>query len=272
VVITNRNQNLEIVRIASAFGIVLFHAGAPSAEIGYSGLIAFTVLATYFAKFRPAKLASRILLPWAFWSVAYIAFRFVLEGRLFPENMDPIISILYGTHLWFLPFIFVAILFVSAVEVRWLPEICALAALVLLAATPWWRDFQLSFGPPFAQYFHALAAALIGVGIRTKWGRITSAVGLAICYFWGVEGVSVPYALGGGIVIAALSLPDIKIDVQKVSSNMMGVYLVHGAALLVTFRLFGYGSELAAIAAFVGSLAGVWIARRLFPPSSSVLG
>lgn len=268
-----RNQNIELVRIAAAFGIVLFHSGAPGAAIGYSGLVAFTALSTYFATSSSmAKLAKRVLLPWAVWSVFYFFWRFAADGTPFHEGLNPLESIFYGTHLWFLPFIFVANLVVSRLRSEHLPLICAVLAFAFLAATPWWRQVQLAFDPPVTQFLHAIPAALLGVALRTRAGMAICALGLLAGLVWQVGGVSLPYALGGGAVLAAILLPQLRWNVQGASVCMFGVYLVHIAALGVFNRITGPQTLITVLAAFVASLAGVWLARKYVPLSKAVLG
>lgn len=269
---TSRNQNVELVRILAAFGIVVFHSGATGSALGYSGLVAFTMLATFFAGNDLAKLAKRVLVPWAFWSVFYLGWRFVADGDPFHPGMNPIASILYGTHLWFLPFVFVVIGALGAVKTDHLPLICGCAAFGLLAATPWWREFQVGTPPPVIQALHALPAAFAGVALRDRFARMIVVAGLAICLAWSVPGVSIPYAVGGGAVIGALLLPRIRVNVEVVSRCTMGIYLVHIAALGVFNLILGPKTLATAMAAFLGSFAGVWIARRILPQTRIVLG
>lgn len=267
-----RNQNIELVRIAAAFGIVLFHSGASFSSWGYSGLVAFTAISTYFANSSAGKLTRRILLPWVFWTIFYMAWRFAADGDLFHDDLSPIQSILYGTHLWFLPFIFIANLTVSRLRSDHLPLISALIGFCFLAATPWWRELQLSFDPPVAQFLHALPAVLIGVAFRTKTGMVISALGLVVCAAWQVPGVSLPYALGGGALLGAIVLPHLRWNVESLSTRMFGVYLVHIAALGVFNRITGPETLTTATAAFLASIIGVWIVSRYLPISRTVHG
>ena len=268
----DRNQNIEFVRIAAAFGIVLFHSSAPGSVIGYSGLIAFTALSTYFANSGALKLTKRVLVPWAFWSVFYLGWRYAADGNPFHDGLNPVQSIFYGTHLWFLPFIFFAILAVSRFKSDRLPLVCAVLTFAFLAATPWWREVQLSFDPPFVQFLHARVAAVLRVACRTKTGMAISTAGLAVCAAWQVGGVSIPYSLGGGAVIAAMLLPRLRWNVESMSTCMFGVYLVHVAALGVFNRVTSPETILTASLAFVASFAGVWLAKRFVPASRAVLG
>lgn len=269
---TLRNQNVEIVRIIAAFGIVVFHSASPGGAVGYSGLVAFAMLSSYFAGAASVKLARRIMLPWLFWSVFYLGWRFAADGSPFHPGLNPVESILYGTHLWYLPFIFVAILLASQLRAGWGTLICGVAASALLIATPWWRDIQMGFDPPVSQFLHALPAALIGVALRSRAGIIVAVAGLVVCAFWQVGGVSLPYAVGGGVVVAAILLPPIDRNVEAVSSCMLGVYLVHIAALGVFNRITGQGEILTPAAAFGASLVGVWVVRKFVPVSRTVLG
>lgn len=267
-----RNQNIEVVRIAAAFGIVVFHSGATGAELGYSGLVAFTMLGTYFAGGSAQKLALRMMVPWAFWSFFYLGWRFAADGSPFHEGLSPLASVMYGTHLWFLPFIFIANLTVATVGWRHFPTACAISAFALMAATPWWKEIQMATEPPVAQYLYALPAALIGVALRDKIGIAVSASGLIVCLVWAVPGVSLPYSVGGGVVIAALLAPRLRWNVEWASECMLGVYLVHIAALGVFNRLLVPGDLITAAAAFVAAFLGVWLVRKYAPPTKLVLG
>ncbi len=268
----SRNQNVEIARILAAFGIVWFHSGAPYAAVGYSGLVTFIALSTFFASAGPAKLARRVLVPWLFWTVFYLGWRFAADGNPFIEGLGPLASILYGAHLWFLPFIFVVNVAVGGLASRHLPLACALLALVMLAAVPWWRDWQLTLGPPLAQFVHALPAALIGVALRTRAGTAIAVLALAVGFYWQEGGVSYPYAIGGGLAVAAVLLPRLPWKVEAVSSCMFGVYLVHIAALGIFNRISGPQTMLTVVLAFLASLVGVWVLRRYLPASRVVLG
>jgi hypothetical protein len=267
-----RNQSIEAVRILAAFGIVLFHSGAAGSELGYSGLVVFTALATYFAGSGAAKLARRVLVPWAFWTVFYLGWRFAADGSPFHEGLSPVASVLYGTHLWFLPFIFAVNLALSFATARWVPLACGIGAFALLAASPWWRELQLASGAPVTQFLHAIPAALLGVAFRQRVGMAVSAAGLVVCLLWSVPGVSLPYAVGGFAVLVAMLLPRLPWNIEAVSACMMGVYLVHIAALGVFNRITGPASLITVLAAFVASLAGVLIVRKWVPASRWVLG
>jgi hypothetical protein len=117
-----------------------------------------------------------------------------------------------------------------------------------------------------------LPAALIGVALRERLGLAISAMGLAACSFWNVPGISLPYAVGGAAVIAALHLPRSVWNVESVSSCMFGVYLVHIAFLGVFNRLLIPRELSTAAAAFLAALFGVWLIRRLLPEAKIVLG
>jgi hypothetical protein len=53
---------------------------------------------------------------------------------------------------------------------------------------------------------------------------------------------------------------------------MMGVYLVHIAALGVFDRITGPATLATVALAFLASLAGVWLCRRFVPRSKAMLG
>lgn len=271
----SRNQNIEILRIIAAFGIVVFHAAAPGAQIGYAGLIAFVALAVMFeAQTETDKsvrtLAVRLLVPWVFWTAIYIAFRMAVLGTPELKGMSLVQSVLYGGHLWFLPFIFVAVLITGRMRKLIGRDKLAIGSAVvvtaLLAVAPWWRDLTTSATPPVAQWLHALPAVFIGPALIRKDTTALALAGVVLCAIWQIPGVSIPYAVGVAGIAAALWLPQVRWNVRPVSDAMFGVYLVHILALGVASHLVGGGTLMAAGLAFIASTAGVMILRSRVKP------
>lgn len=266
-----RNQNIELLRTISAFGIVVFHAGAPGAEIGYAGLIAFTMLTTMFEADSPhvrsvGSLAQRLLLPWTFWSVIYIAVRWIASGRPFHDGMNPIQSLFYGGHLWFLPFAFVAITLVGCLKrsrVQLAPLAAAVAAVLLLLAEPLRNVTNTA---PIAQWLHIGPAVFLGVAATSI--APAGVVMFVVIYTFTrqISDVSIPYMLGFLSVIIAKYSPRICINVEPISRCMFGVYLVHPLALSVANRIVGKGNWTTVTLAFLGSLVFVSVARRFARP------
>ncbi|GAA0266813.1 hypothetical protein GCM10009127_02990 [Alteraurantiacibacter aestuarii] len=285
-----RNQNVELLRIAAAFGIVQFHAGAPGAEVGYAGLIVFVAMSCLFEassgdrKSGAGTLAQKLLVPWAFWLVIYGVLNLVVKGRALDPDLPPLNAVLMGTgaHLWFLPFIFTVLVLVGsikrAISARTMLLASVLLALVSLATVPWWRSAMNGFDAPVPQWIHAMPAVFIGLALgsamaagRTRPTYLVLALALLLSALWQVPGVSTVYLVGGGSLIAALVLPQLRLNVRPISDCMYGVYLVHLLALAVFNRILGEHQLLTVCATFLASLAGVWFARKYIRPAQRVL-
>jgi len=122
-----RIANIERLRILSAFGVASFHTHEwfPR-SIGVAGFIILLLSYCAFVVNKPepygiAKVArrkaERLIKPWLFWSVIYGMLglaKMVHENLSFSEVFSPTM-LLTGTriHLWFLPFAFVAALFLA---------------------------------------------------------------------------------------------------------------------------------------------------------------
>jgi hypothetical protein len=287
-------QDLEILRIASAFGIVLFHSGRDTFEIGYGGLVVFLILSGYFATAHAkasatirqilTKRASRLLAPWAVWMVLYGARnRFFADRNILETDRGWINGLLAGTqiHLWYLPFIFFASvgldLVVPRVSRRGLGWAAGLGAVAVLASASVWRPRAELHGYPTVQYCHAAAGVLIGIlfacrpHIGTRdFGSLLLAVFGAIGTILArhVQGVAVPYLAGtllcAAVLIRPLRLPP-RLDVRSVSGCMFGVYLGH----IFFDRIYNIAPGLPDLweppLTFVSSLAAIWTFRRFLP-------
>lgn len=287
-------QDIEILRIAAAFGIVLFHAGHDATGIGYGGLVVFLVLSSFFATAHAkpgatvrqilAKRAMRLLAPWAVWMVLYGARNHFFAGRnILETDRGWINGLLAGTqiHLWFLPYIFVVTvgldLVVPRVAKTWLGASAGLGAVLVLASAPRWRPWAEFHGYPTVQYCHAAAAVLIGVLLACRphikasdfWSlllAVFAAIGMAL---WRrVEGVGVPYLVGALLCAAVLVFPPrlpARLDVRPVSACMFGVYLCHIFFDRIYNVVPGLPGPWEPPLTFASSLLLVWLFRRLLP-------
>ena len=289
-----RRQDFEILRIFAAFGIVLLHSGSDRTGIGYSGLVVFLALSTMFSASRPPKegslrrillkRGSRLLVPWAFWMVAYGIRNHFVDRNILETDRGIVNGILAGTqiHLWFLPYIFFASvaldLLTPRIRRRNLAWSAGVAATAMLATAAWWRAWAADFGYPTVQYAHGLAGLFAGVFLAgsaelerpSRWlllGGIVGAAGLAT---WkGIEGVGIPY-LVGFCLVALLALFPWKFadrwNVRTVSDCMFGVYLVH----IFFDRLYnvvpGLPNDLEPVLTFATSFCLVWLLRRFAHP------
>lgn len=287
-----RNQAIELLRLLAVFGVLAFHAPVPGSDIAYAGLAAFVVLSplvdvqyNWERRRTPRLLAKTLLLPWAVWFCIYAALR-VAEGRsVFRASRNLVSAIFEGPapHLWFLPFIFVALVSLSQLKGRISQPVALLVAGILavlsLMTVGFWRAWDLT--PPWGRWVHATPMVFVGITLglasRVPKAYLVLLPVLSAVAFVGtanVPGVSVPYVLGVALVLLANWLgPRLpaRFDVEGLSRCVMGVYLVHVAWFTICWPLlvrFGYP---AVVAAYLVALAGVYLVRKYLPALRVVL-
>ena len=282
-----RNASLDYARLIAAFGIVLFHAGAPGGVAGYAGLPFFLMLLLVLAWPAAQKLefaayarsrAQRLLIPFFIWSAIYGGVNLVevlVTRKSFTQEFSASM-LLTGPaiHLWFLPFAFVACLAVyplawaqGPLHVR-IPKATArrnrLVFLAGLAGAAWLamalRQGQV-WPAPFAQWAYAFPAVCLGMGYAVAQGRPVLQLGLA--------GVVAGFALWAGwtdgvpqLVAAALALlicqsirlPETPLSRLSVHAAM-GVYLCHPLAASVLERTTDLGRHSLGLALATAALA-----------------
>ncbi|WP_380781207.1 acyltransferase family protein [Sphingomonas sp. R86520] len=280
---SDRNQWIETLRVIAAFGIVWFHAAAPGYSIAYAGLVVFLVLSSYFETLRTTNSISagallfRLGVPWLFWMVVFGAFRIARHLPLFPTELGLVSGLLYGTkaHLWFMPYLLASTLALRVLRRTriWsmLPVIAFGLSLVALATVSVWRPGSLSAGPPWAQYAQALTPTLFGIILirgrgMARWMTaviITAMLGIALLPF---SGVGIPYFIGCGAVMAALiaqAWRPLRTTIpSRISTLLLGVYLIHPAILMVTRPLTTRFALAGVTVTFLLSLGIVWTMRR----------
>lgn len=143
-------QDIEILRVLSAFGIVWFHSGAPGRAFAYSGLVIFIILSVYLSQHGNQHIstrfkirARRLLVPWSIWFTFYGLIRLLTQKPLRPLENGAIAGVLSGpsSHLWYLPFTFVLLVIIDSARVKLPPSILAWTgyALAILAFVSWGR-------------------------------------------------------------------------------------------------------------------------------------
>lgn len=281
-VVSGRNQAVEALRIAAAFGVVYFHAHAPGWQVAYAGLVVFLALSPMFEvganlhKHKPiSSIAFLYIAPWVLWFFVYAGWQFIQREPLFHSSGSIVAAVLAGTskHLWFLPFMFLVILtlrtikeLVPPVAMLWIASITA-AAMVTIG-NGWHSDFP----SPYAQWVFAAPSVLTGIALGAashvnngRWVLLPIAVAMLYSIL-AEDSLSVfAYPIGIGLLAAATWFgARLKVRcVQQWSGMMLGVYLVHIIALAVSQKLLGRGSIPTVIAAFVLSLIAVWAWRTV---------
>lgn len=274
------NATLDYARLAAAFGIVLFHAGAPGASVGYAALPFFLIVMLMLGGPAAARLpfgpytaarTRRLLGPWLIWSGIYGLLKLadvLASGAPLSQEFAPWM-LLTGPalHLWFLPFAFVACLALHPLArigaAGWSGPgmaLCVLAALVAL-----WLNQGDRLPNPLAQWRFALPATCLGLGFALAGGRsgatvLMMAASGALCLAALVLGWTaglLQLALAVGLLGLCLALPRPASGLSDHAARCaLGVYLAHPLVLAVLLRTTPLpGSSLVlATAAALGAL------------------
>lgn len=288
------NRALDLARFVAAFGIVWDHARAPYADVGYTALALFLVLASFLGMGSYersggpgfwASRARRIAVPWLFWCAVYRIILETLSDAPFALLSEPF-TLLIGPsiHLWFLPFDMIALLAIPYLS-RWLRSPLDLARacsiLVVVALPLGWLHAEvgiagwfvsLSQAPqPLPQWYYSVpiflygAVAAAGHRMGLTWMPLTAAAVISAALF-----VAAPEFASVQMILAALLFEliwRVKIDdtwPTKLASYAFGIYLMHPAFMLVAFKLFGAGVDrsLAALFTFFAAWAATAVMQR----------
>ena len=242
-----QNASYDYARLIAAFGIVVFHAGAPGAAIGYAALPFFLMLMLVFALPGAARrdISSyargrwrRLMRPFLLWSGVYGALKLAevaLTGATLRDEFA-LHMLLTGPaiHLWFLPFAFVCCLLLFALARRarhhadlWAFGLVA-AALLLQAA----RQDQV-FAPPLAQWAYVAPAACLGAALALLGARpilqtvlALGFVALATGFGWSAGLPQLALALAALLACGLIHLPPSRTS-ARAAQAAMGVYLAH---------------------------------------------
>jgi peptidoglycan/LPS O-acetylase OafA/YrhL len=292
-----RNGTFDHARLLAAFGIVVFHTGAPGAAIGYAGLPFFLILLVLLA-FPAAQCMSftdfaalrarRLLRPWLIWSAVYAALKLaeiaVTGTPLRAEFTASMILTGPALHLWFLPFAFAASLWVYGLarlrQVLPVP-VQALCAVLLLAALALLSLHQRGGLPvPVAQWVFAGPAVCLGsiFALLGTWTmQKAPAVALVVAGLVGAAmllsgpGGVLQITIAGTVFALCTAYPRPATPVSRWAAEAaMGVYLVHPLVLSLADRagIAQPGTVPMALAGIAGSLALIagWQAALRYAP------
>lgn len=303
------NRTIDLVRFVAALGIVYDHARAPFADIGYLSLALFLMLTSYFAVGSYDRLAARgqaagfwaaraqrILVPWLAWCVFYKALQYYMadDARAVPLISDWS-SLLLGSwiHLWFLPFVMIALAIVPMVarDVRGPGAMYAFAAvLVVVSALCGWLHRHLGWPEPWPQWWFSIPLFLFGlfVALARRNGMawlplvtafVASVATVAVEPGFGafVAEFSAPARLsthvsGPGFASVQMILAAVVFEVAWrvriagtwptwLAGFAFGIYVLHPFFMLVAFKLFGAGVDRVWAALF--TMAAAWAATAV---------
>lgn len=284
----NRRQDIELLRVISAFGIIWFHTTTYGAATAYGGLIAFLILSIFLGGKSGApdvdtlrRRASRLLVPWFVWFVVYGALNARHGESIVPLEQGLASGIMAGPsiHLWYLPFIFLALVALDLVRAhvrpRTLAYASAAAALIIVATAPWWRPHTLAMPYPLLQWADASGPVLVGVFLLCaaaipRSHRNSIAVLLVLCAI-GVatsNSIGISYAVGffACMLISSNVLERrITVHVAPLSEATFGIYLSHILVYRALLKYTNVSGELMPVAIFLVCAAVVITLRKLAP-------
>jgi fucose 4-O-acetylase-like acetyltransferase len=282
-------QGIDLARFIAAFGVVVAHAlVSPRDWVGHLALALFLILTAFLAvqsaqraggtyAFWPR--ARRLLVPWLAWSAFFRLLDLVISDR--PDRFTPLTdpwSLLYGSyiHLWFLPFVGLAMALVGP-AVKWVTtaDRLLLACLLLLgvSAPLFWAHEALGLPEPLPQWAFALPCYALGLllGVARPIGRANGVLltgilltGLAI---W--LGGAAPWTFTLLVGLAAFELfwrlPLRGVWLPPLGQVSFGIYLAHPFFMLVIYKFMGpdVAPLLGAVLAFVLSWAAIAVLRHI---------
>lgn len=286
---TTHRQSIDLARFIAAFGVVVAHAYVSANDwIGHLSLGLFLILTAFLAvqsaqraggsyPFLPR--AQRLVLPWLVWSAFYRLLDIAMADT--PQRFVPLSdpwTLLYGStiHLWFLPFVALAMVLVQpAVRLIRDPGRLALACAGLVGVSvPLLVLHVQGWLPlPLPQWVFALPLYALGLvlGIAHPMGRawmpaLAAAVMTAFAV-WYSGGEIWAWTLGGSLLAfeAFWRLPLRGRILPHLGQVAFGIYLVHPFFMLVVYKLFGAGVHLffASVLCFAMSWVATAVMRRL---------
>lgn len=289
------NRALDLARFVAAFGIVWDHARAPYADVGYTALALFLILASFLGMgsyersggpgFWAAR-AKRIAVPWLFWCVVYRIVHETVSDEPFALLAEPF-TLLIGPsiHLWFLPFDMMALLAIPYLS-RWLRtplDLARACSILVVVALPlgwlhaeagiagWFISLQQA-PQPLPQWYYSvpifLYGALAAAGHRMGliWMPLLSAAVISLALY-----VATPEFAALQMILVALIFEMIwrvRIDgtwPTWLARHAFGIYLLHPAFMLVAFKLFGadVNRSFAALFTFFGAWVATAVMQRM---------
>ncbi len=281
-------QAIDLARFIASFGVVVAHAFAMENDwAGNLSLGLFLILTAFLAvqsalrsgRYPLLARAQRLVLPWLFWSAVFrvVMLKVSDDPGKWQVLSDPY-SLLVGSseHLWFLPFVMLAMALVDpAARLIQSPRALAVAlvGLVVLSVPLFWALGVPGLPVPVPQWLFALPVYALGLllGLAHHLGRpgwaMLAAMVLSILAFVLSDGAKWSFT----IVVAVLAfeacwrMPLRGRWLPFLGQAAFGIYLVHPFFLLVVYKLCGSGVDLAlaAVLTFALSWAAVLLLRRI---------
>lgn len=285
---SSHRQGIDLARFIAAFGICVAHAYSSENDWdGHVSLALFTILTAFLAmqsmqrsgRYAVGVRLQRLLLPWLVWSAFYkLVLWKVSHGQEPLLTISDPWSLLAGAslHLWFLPFVGVAMFLVQPLgRLITTPARLAMGLAGLVAVSlPMYMAHQIVGLPaPLPQWLFAFPVYALGLmmalahGLGRWWWPVLAAAGLTGAAALATGGLALSYT----ILAAALAfelfwrLPVQSPVLPKLGQTAFGIYLLHPFFLLVVYKFLGGGVNqmLAAVLIFLGSWGSTVLLRKI---------
>jgi surface polysaccharide O-acyltransferase-like enzyme len=286
-----KRQDIEYLRVISAFGVVFYHASPRGSAFVHPGLVMFLMLSMYLGGTTEAgapkslsRRFRRLMIPWLVWFTFYGSINFFRGRPIVSTSNGLVAGILSGSsaHLWYIPFIFLCLIFLDLLKGRISGANTAISSGILatsvLISAPIWRPASIAIGYPVAQWAYAIGAILIGVfflhldEVTMKLGRALLALILfgAICAI-PIEDVGINYAISiiAFTVLFSRRLAHIfTIDISALSACTLGIYFSHTLFISILLRFGVHQPLLLPVLTFILSALLVATFRQAFPKAA----
>lgn len=283
-----RRQDIELVRLICAAGIVFYHSTKSGNAVYYSALIVFLTLSimlagrsSEFGWLNIKRRATRLLMPWLVWFAIYALFNVVRNREPFPTDDGIVAGVLAGSslHLWFMPFIFICLVSVDFLRTRiagaTLCRVSALIGVAIILTSPYWRSASEELVLPLPQWIHASVAVLIGVVLlnassvsRAELLLLLAGVFGALLFVLQEEMYAVPYIIGGCVCLFIFSgiASGLKLaHVSMLTNTALGIYFIHMFVLKGLVKTPVGSTLYLPISVFAISFFLVVVGRMAFP-------
>lgn len=282
-------DDIELLRIICSFGIVYFHSQVAFGHLfSYSSLILFVGLSAYLGGKGSGlmesliKRAKRLLVPWAFWFVVYALVNYKNHRIIIDAQNGYLAGVLAGPsiHLWYLPFIFICLLFIDLARLA-LSEVTIsvvswVISVSLFLTADFWYAAIVNEGEPWGQYGNAIPCVFAGLylskcsSIKYCHNKLMSfaLVFASLVAGNGVSaGVAYPVGIAALVCIQRGYLSGLKFPpVHFLSKYTFGIYLVHVLMLRLAAKITS--GLCLPLVAFALSFVVVFVFARFFPKIS----
>lgn len=285
---SSHRQGIDLARFIAAFGIVAAHAFSVENDWdGHISLGLFTILTAFLAmqsmmrsgRYSVLDRVRRLLLPWLVWSAFYkVVFWKVSDTSAGLFSLTDPWSLLVGAspHLWFLPFVALAMFMVEPIgRLINSPQRLALGlVLLVLISIPLYFAHESGYFPtPLPQWQFAFPVYALGLMLalahkmgKVWWPQVAAAAMTVAAYVisggleWSVTilGASLAFEMFWRLPVQSPVLP-------KLGQAAFGIYLLHPFFMLVCYKLFGADVNLmfAAVITFLASWLATVLLRRI---------